>query len=159
MRSVCTFIYWGGGQGRPNLPPPVRSPSSRLFFLGFLSLSLLDCEILSVVAKFCPYSPPFPHPFRTPTFRPSLCRLLNPSRPLFFRSPDPSPPRPCSSIFILHPNHKETVSDNINTYFSVWAKWCLRGGVGGQFPRNLNWAVHSHFSFIIGQESVPDALV
>ena len=29
---------------------------------------------------------------------------------------------------------------NINTYFSLGAKWWLRGGVGGQFPRNLNWS-------------------
>ena len=29
---------------------------------------------------------------------------------------------------------------NINTYFSFRAKCWLRGGVGGQFPRNLNWS-------------------
>ena len=28
---------------------------------------------------------------------------------------------------------------NINTYFSLRAKWWLRGRVGGQFPRNLIW--------------------
>ena len=28
---------------------------------------------------------------------------------------------------------------NINTYFLLRAKWWLRGGVGGWFPRNLNW--------------------
>ena len=27
---------------------------------------------------------------------------------------------------------------NINTYFSFRAKCWLKGGVGGQFPRNLN---------------------
>ena len=26
---------------------------------------------------------------------------------------------------------------NINTYFSLRAKCCLRGGVGGQFPSNV----------------------
>ena len=30
---------------------------------------------------------------------------------------------------------------NINTYFSLREKWWLRGGVGGQFPRNLNWSI------------------
>ena len=29
---------------------------------------------------------------------------------------------------------------NINTYFSLKAKCCLRGGVGGQFPRNVKWS-------------------
>ena len=29
---------------------------------------------------------------------------------------------------------------NINTYFSLGAKWWLRGRVGGQFPGNLNWS-------------------
>ena len=29
---------------------------------------------------------------------------------------------------------------NINTYFSPGEKCWLRGGVGGQFPRNLNWS-------------------
>ena len=28
----------------------------------------------------------------------------------------------------------------LNTYCSLGAKWWLRGGVGGQFPRNLNWS-------------------
>ena len=26
---------------------------------------------------------------------------------------------------------------DINTYFPLWAKFWLRGGVGGQFPRNV----------------------
>ena len=30
---------------------------------------------------------------------------------------------------------------NIITYFSLKGKCCLRGGAGGQFPRNLNWSV------------------
>ena len=30
---------------------------------------------------------------------------------------------------------------NINTHVSLRAKWSLRGGVGGQFPRNLTWSV------------------
>ena len=30
---------------------------------------------------------------------------------------------------------------NINTDVSLRAKWSLRGGVGGQFPRNLTWSV------------------
>ena len=29
---------------------------------------------------------------------------------------------------------------NINTYFSLRAKWWLRGGVGVHFPRNLKWS-------------------
>ena len=28
----------------------------------------------------------------------------------------------------------------MNTYFSLRAKWWLRGRVGGQFPGNLNWS-------------------
>ena len=35
---------------------------------------------------------------------------------------------------------------NINTYFSLRTKWCLRGGVGGQFRRNLNWSFHTDLS-------------
>ena len=30
------------------------------------------------------------------------------------------------------------------TYFSLWAKLWLRGGVGGQVPRNLNWSNHHY---------------
>ena len=30
---------------------------------------------------------------------------------------------------------------NINTYFSLGAKLWLRGGVGGQLPRNLDWTL------------------
>ena len=34
---------------------------------------------------------------------------------------------------------------NINTYFSRRAKCWLRGGVGGQFPRNVKWSgIRSH---------------
>ena len=30
----------------------------------------------------------------------------------------------------------------LNTYFSLTAKWWVRGGViGGQFPRNQNWSI------------------
>ena len=29
---------------------------------------------------------------------------------------------------------------NINTYFSLRAKCWIRGGIGGQFPRSLNWS-------------------
>ena len=35
---------------------------------------------------------------------------------------------------------------NINTNFSLRTKWCLRGGVGGQFRRNLNWSFHTDLS-------------
>ena len=35
--------------------------------------------------------------------------------------------------------HPPLPKANINTYFLLRAKWWLRGGVGGQFPRNLNW--------------------
>ena len=30
---------------------------------------------------------------------------------------------------------------NINTYFLLWAKCQVWGGVGGQFPRNMHWSV------------------
>ena len=33
---------------------------------------------------------------------------------------------------------------NINTYFSLREKGWLRGGVGGQFPRNLKWLENSN---------------
>ena len=32
---------------------------------------------------------------------------------------------------------------NINTYFSLRAKCWIRGGVGGQFPRTLNWSTNA----------------
>ena len=34
------------------------------------------------------------------------------------------------------------------TYCSLGAKWCLRGGVGGQFPRNPNWSQNLSGDFI-----------
>ena len=49
------------------------------------------------------------------------------------------------SQLLLTVSSEETVhlplpKANINTYFSLRAKCWLRGGVGGQFPRNLNWS-------------------
>ena len=34
--------------------------------------------------------------------------------------------------------HLPLLQPNINPYFSLWAKCCLRGGVGGQFPRSIH---------------------
>ena len=42
--------------------------------------------------------------------------------------------------------HLPLPKSNINTYFSLSAKCWIRGGVGGQFPRNLNWSVLSFTS-------------
>ena len=35
-------------------------------------------------------------------------------------------------------DHLPLSHPNINPYFSLWEKWKLRGGVGGQFPRNIH---------------------
>ena len=37
--------------------------------------------------------------------------------------------------------HLPLPSANINTYFSLKAKWWLREGVGEQFPRNQDWSI------------------
>ena len=34
--------------------------------------------------------------------------------------------------------HLPLSKPNINTYFSLWAKCLVWGGVGGQFPRNIH---------------------
>ena len=36
--------------------------------------------------------------------------------------------------------HLPLPKPNINTNFSFWAKYKVRGGVGGQFPQNLHWS-------------------
>ena len=36
--------------------------------------------------------------------------------------------------------HQKHPKAHINTYFSFRAKWWLRGGAVGQFPKNLNWS-------------------
>ena len=40
----------------------------------------------------------------------------------------------------LVPTYSSPIKANINSHFSLRAKWWLRGGVGGQFPWNLNWS-------------------
>ena len=66
-------------------------------------------------------------------------------------SPTWGPPPPCKQalrIFLARcfinlglgeTAHLPLHRANINTYFSLRAKRWLRGGVGGQFPWNLNW--------------------
>ena len=43
------------------------------------------------------------------------------------------------------PTYASPKPSNINAYFSLGAKCWLRGGVGGQFPRNVKWSGNSCF--------------
>ena len=36
--------------------------------------------------------------------------------------------------------HLSLPQPNIKPHFSLWTKWRLKGGVGGQFPRNIHWS-------------------
>ena len=84
----------GGGQGGPNLPPPVPcNPGYRPFFLGFLPFALFRLRNIMQCYVIFPYFSRFP-PFWNSRLPPFPLPPPVPLPPLFSRAPAPLSPCP-----------------------------------------------------------------
>ena len=89
----CPHCVGGGGQGGPNLPPPVPcNPGSRPFFLGFLPFAIFRLQNIMQCCIISPYFSHFPcfwNSHLPPFF---LSRLPYPLAPYSPGLPPPCPP-------------------------------------------------------------------